>query len=744
MKICVSPVSLKLFGNYVNRLFENELKTNAKKINVNELMPKLFKEVNNLFIQSELSDEENKEILLQHFAFTPSVILKYISDNPLVVTNLNKKFKTDLEKSSSILIDAISKNNEKSLDDLFNNINSNLGNATYVIPDPNLPKKDNEFDNVDESSFDAMSRILFKTGGFESKSDNIKSNVPDLKTEFEFKIIQSVLQNNNENNLKFKLINKNEIENNPDFSDTFINKKNTPQFFLILVNENNEIAKFDDTGKLSNSGKFVGFYIKSEEYQLVRQKESISINLQETEKIEKDAADKQAQKQINDYVEFIKNKIKLVQNKKDVYFNIDLNNSSPGFINENRQKPNMLSDISNIDKTTIIKTTQGANYYPEIKAENSDKLFRVFAKPVSTLSESDFEILHYLIQSDVIKIKNAEGNIIEEKRNIYQNSYRLNLINFYLQNNRNPGYGFQYVQIKEKGVDKFVVRFYNKQIDADKVTIDDLKSFANDTSRDKIVEKNQYVKVLESIDEVTANAQHYKENGVIKESVRPILNFSWSGSSQINSPILNVPNKLTTENENTVLELKVFSEDAPYTYKDHIIKNGYTVAQLNAENKLISVGSYLSYEGTKDVDLDVNFEGINFSSVPLNEKPEQFTSEQNQDALDWFEKSLFNENEKIKLVISKNISEYGPNYLASFFKDQITLFKGSQGVDVYHESFHVYWDNILSENERLDILNSYKKTPGTFTTTVYGVKKTILFSEAAPIEIEEYLAEKFK
>ena len=113
--LSVIPVSLKLFGNYVNRLFANELKTNAKKINVNELMPKLFKEANNLFLQSELSDEENKEILLQHFAFTPSVILKYISDNPLVVTNLNKKFKTDLEKSSSILIDAISKNNEKSL-----------------------------------------------------------------------------------------------------------------------------------------------------------------------------------------------------------------------------------------------------------------------------------------------------------------------------------------------------------------------------------------------------------------------------------------------------------------------------------------------------------------------------------------------------------------------------------------------------------------------------------------------------
>lgn len=724
MNICVSPLSLKLYSSYINREITKNL---TESIPSNELLQNLFAKSIELLSDNNLNLERNKEIILQHFAITPSLILKQISDNPLTLNNAVSK--NDIDNAATIFYAGLK---DRDFLKIFNNLNALLNNSVIKIG-----KSESNKDN----NFNAISDILTRTGNQEAKEANVKSNIPEENKKLEFAIIRNILNSNNLENLKLKLFKVSDIAKNKDFVNTIPDFYIPTTHVLVLVNSNNEIVKFNSNGSINlKEGSFTSYYYKTDKSQLTIQKNRlIELFLKSNPNTTKAEAEAKANEQIEDYINFINEQQNKVNKGVDVSFTININDSSFGFINQDRNKPVNVSDINNIEfgKAELLMGSQGPSYYPEVKVENSNEKFTVFGKSLASLSDKDFEILHNILSSKEIKTVNTNGNKDSSKTN---NKLRKELINFYLQNSKNPEiYGFRYYE--KDGVE--YVQLFEKIFEASKLTIDNLKDFAKSKQLDKeVTDKDRIKNAFTSYEETTELGQDYKDvDGKVYERNGVRLNFSWQKKNVVSDFIYKVP---------VDIEDGVIKYGDKITYGEHIKKNGYIVGQLNDENNLIGVGAYLTFEKSVDdiisdindsIDFDPDFK---FESVDKNSIQTQYTDKQNQAALDWFYKSLFFTEKKLSLELSKLVSKNGPNFLASFFNNAITLYKGSQYTALYHESFHPFFDNILTPDEQNYIYSTLRKTPGSFSVTVYGVNKTVAYSEATNLEIQEYLAEKFK
>lgn len=82
-----------------------------------------------------------------------------------------------------------------------------------------------------------------------------------------------------------------------------------------------------------------------------------------------------------------------------------------------------------------------------------------------------------------------------------------------------------------------------------------------------------------------------------------------------------------------------------------------------------------------------------------------------------------------------------PNAVATWEVNGITLFKGSDYSDLYHEAWHGFTQTFLTHEQKQDLYNETRKIKGTFTDYV---GKTVKFSEATELQLEEYLAEDFR
>ena len=722
MNICVSPLSLKLYSSYINREITKNLTEN---IPSNELLQNLFAKSIELLSDNKLNLERNKEIILQHFAITPSLILKQISNNPLTLNNAVSK--NDIENAANIFYAGLK---DSDFLKVFNNLNALLNNSVIKIPKVEKKLDDN---------FNAIADILTRTGNQEAEEANVKSNIPAENKKLEFAIIRNILNSNNLENLKLKLFKAADIINNKDFKNTVPNFILSIKHVLVLVNSANEIVKFNSDGSINEKdGFFTAYYYKTDKSQLTIQKNRLAeLFLKSNPNTTKEQAEEKANEQIEDYLNFINEQQSKVEKGLNVTFAINTNTSSFGFVKEDRNKPVNLSNINNIEpgKAEIIKTKRGPSYYPEIKVQNSNKTFQVFGKSLASLSDKDFEILHNILSSNEVKTLNTNGNTDSSKTN---DKLKKQLINFYLQNSKNPElYGFRYFE--QDGVEQ--VQLFEKIFEASKLTINNLKDFAKSKQLDKeITDKNRIKYAFASYEETTELGQDYKDvDGKVYERNGVRLNFSWQEKDDVSKLIDKVPVDIVDG---------VIIYGDKITYGEHIKKNGYIVGQLNDENNLIGVGAYLTFEKSvddiiNDINNSTDFD-FKFQSVDKNSIETQYTDKQNQAGLDWFYKSLFFTEKKLSLELSNLVSKNGPNFLASFFNNVITLYKGSQYTALYHESFHPFFDNILTPDEQKYIYSTLRKTPGSFSVTVYGVNKTVAYSEATNLEIQEYLAEKFK
>jgi hypothetical protein len=119
---------------------------------------------------------------------------------------------------------------------------------------------------------------------------------------------------------------------------------------------------------------------------------------------------------------------------------------------------------------------------------------------------------------------------------------------------------------------------------------------------------------------------------------------------------------------------------------------------------------------------------------------ERVTREQLIEARDWYESNDISKYvsfaEMFNIVNSAN-----PDSVATFNEAGITLFKGSDYTDLYHEAWHVFTKMFLPQSTIDKLEKEVRGMKGSF---VDYSGNTVSFSEADPRQIEEYLAEKFR
>jgi hypothetical protein len=96
----------------------------------------------------------------------------------------------------------------------------------------------------------------------------------------------------------------------------------------------------------------------------------------------------------------------------------------------------------------------------------------------------------------------------------------------------------------------------------------------------------------------------------------------------------------------------------------------------------------------------------------------------------------FSFREMFNLVNTQN-----PGSVASWSMNGITLWKGADYSDLYHEAWHGFTQAFMTESQRTELYSEVRRKAGTFKTYE---GKTVNFRNAKDKEIEEWLAEDFR
>lgn len=173
-------------------------------------------------------------------------------------------------------------------------------------------------------------------------------------------------------------------------------------------------------------------------------------------------------------------------------------------------------------------------------------------------------------------------------------------------------------------------------------------------------------------------------------------------------------------------------------------RKGYTGLDFTGSSDNQYIVAFKNLEVQKDDPAD--YDAL-FRLKPGTETTRTETKRQIKRAEKWYNENMprfpkGHENEgKLMLPFEAAYKIVNSNAYAEFTTQSILLYKGSNATDLYHEAWHGFTQLFLTPQERRELYEDVRKDPGTFKTSNGEIKK---FSEASPIEIEEYLAEDFR
>lgn len=87
------------------------------------------------------------------------------------------------------------------------------------------------------------------------------------------------------------------------------------------------------------------------------------------------------------------------------------------------------------------------------------------------------------------------------------------------------------------------------------------------------------------------------------------------------------------------------------------------------------------------------------------------------------------------------VNQESSNSIATWTVSGITLYKGADYSDLYHEAWHGFTQGFLNKDEKTGLYNEMRKKSGTF---VDYTGKLISFKNATDLQVEEFLAEDFR
>lgn len=117
------------------------------------------------------------------------------------------------------------------------------------------------------------------------------------------------------------------------------------------------------------------------------------------------------------------------------------------------------------------------------------------------------------------------------------------------------------------------------------------------------------------------------------------------------------------------------------------------------------------------------------------------TPEQIEEARKWYESSPLSKYFPFEVLFNA-VNSANPHTVASWTINGITLYKGSDYSDLYHEAWHGFSQTFLTPNQRRDLYKELReKKKGSFKD-YNGTNVT--FASASDLQLEEYLAESFR
>ena len=116
------------------------------------------------------------------------------------------------------------------------------------------------------------------------------------------------------------------------------------------------------------------------------------------------------------------------------------------------------------------------------------------------------------------------------------------------------------------------------------------------------------------------------------------------------------------------------------------------------------------------------------------------TKEQIAAAEEWYRKSPLSKLVPFKVLFNV-INTRTNGSIATWTTSGITLFKGADYSDLYHEAWHAFTQMFMTKEQRDKMYAEARRAQGTFKTYEGNI---VLFKYATDLELEEYLAEDFR
>ncbi len=227
----------------------------------------------------------------------------------------------------------------------------------------------------------------------------------------------------------------------------------------------------------------------------------------------------------------------------------------------------------------------------------------------------------------------------------------------------------------------------------------------------------------------------------------------------------------TTENEDGTFTVN-YTKNVPYN--EFVRANTFINYDLNAANHLLRLNPYLTYapiegelnkvygdvekeivdeaqaiqvppstltdESSVDKSIDEQLDSLLDKNKDQKGQERKATKEQIEAAKVWYENHPLNKYFPFEVLFNA-INTKRPWAAATWTMDGITLFKGADYSDLYHEAWHGFSQAFLNHDQKRALYKETAKKTGTFKA--YD-GSTVSFSKATDKQLEEFLAEDFR
>lgn len=738
MNVCITPESIKLFSAYFKKEIPNQF---TNDISANALLNKLFDKAISDFKNTGLSETRNRELILQHLSVAPQVVKQYMGENP---SANNPNLLVDLSELSGEIYEASQSKDGTDFQKVIDKLGQIIGKSTLIIP------------AAPAAVFNAITLDLFKSANQEmiyEEGVGYRGNISDPEKQFEFYVQREIIASGNADGLELKLVQQSELENDETILNT--NSDNNPNsYVLVPVDKNGKLVKFNEIGQRAVEGYTPVITFKQTRFELnFWIKERIVGLMSRGASLEQ--ATLQTEQEITGYLNLVEAMKKKHASGEAVGFSIDIQNSSMGMVEENIHQKTQMNTVANAQEIPITvklnnNQTIAVMHVPlfmDKKTMSDEK--PMYENSLVDITDEELDLLTKLITQPKLQKKGVRRVTGAEYQSDMDSDERQAAIYHFHQKNTE-----KFLYIAKSEIDSntkktkwtYFMVINNHKLEATPENAEAIRQALKDYFTTRTFEPYKYstkftnVQPFESFEKTTdINQLFYGKDGKVYITKGPKRNLRIKDVTDIDA-LINVPESI----EGDVVAL------GNKSIRQHILDNTNTTIITNSNNELRGYSTFLGLGVTaKEVsDLEVGEDEMDdsvfFRTLAETNMETEPTEQQKEAAMNWFKNHPLFKVLSIDPTLRNKIHEKGPSFVAEFVNSSINLYLGSNNTDIYHEAFHAFTQAILTEKERKAMYSEIAKTPGTFKVTVLGKAKTVAFATATDLEIEEYLAEKFR